>query len=624
VPVRKASVRCLANLVLLAAAGQAHAAVEDRINEAMPVSKAVDYARSELLRLAADSGNRSQVESELNAKLRVRAIDCAQGYAPGPFTSKEEIAARFGATDCFEHHDDELARWIGWRRVGLMVRMPPLRPIPKVSPPYVIGTDYVQQVKFASNAGVVLLWTNRTLELLDLNNGKRIARVEGMGGDTLGELSPNGRVLTLSMPGGTSLIDVETGESLARVQAIFPADFSWLGPDHAMILRSAMLSSFTVDFDTGAEHPLKFTKEPINRVVPSPTAADEFIALTSTSAMRIKVGEGRLAEPVTLLDEKPFKVENWLRTPGVVTADGRTYVVAAHDLNFVSASSLTMTTVTVAPFDVRNVVPLPNPDLILLSGENPGVNRNMGLRRYVYSLSRQTFAPVNQDEMNKGRIVYLPTVRKLAIVTQNRVAFVDTLPMEAAISNDDFVTTLNLEQEQSRAAMTQQDRIPHVSGVGPVRVETIPGARVMMQTSGDRWTVTSTPDTANVEGVGIDHAANVISKPDGTREGIVVVHVKRGSGSAIVLLLSSHEAVRWSLNVERGAVLKSILTAGPDTSMVSGAGAIPIRHITNTDASQANGPDYQRLQAEVIRASGSQIHRFQGVLVGSEFTVDGR
>ena len=41
------------------------------------------------------------------------------------------------------------------------------------------------------------------------------------------------------------------------------------------------------------------------------------------------------------------------------SSDGRTYVVAARDLNFLSTSALTMVTVPIAPFEVRDVVPLP-------------------------------------------------------------------------------------------------------------------------------------------------------------------------------------------------------------------------------------------------------------------------
>ncbi len=617
--------KALVATIPLAAVGLACAAVEDRINDAVPLSKAAQYARSQLLELAAETGHREQLEAELNAKLRVRAIECAAGYTPSPFVSHEEIAAHFSGTDCFERKDEELARWIGWRRVWIMVRMPPLRPVPTVVPRYLVGTDYIQQIRYGSSSGVLLLWTYRTIELLDMSNGKRISHIEGAGGNMPGELSPNGRVLTLPAPGSDmSLVDVETGESLARVPALAPTDFNWLGPDHALILRAASMSSFTVDFDSGTERAVRFTKEPINRIVPTVAGAGEYLALTSASVLRLKLDDGRVAEPLILLEQKPFAVQNWLRTPGIFTADGRTYVIAAHELNFISAKTLTTTTVPIGPFDVRDVEALPNPDLILLSGENPGINPNTGLRRYVYSLSKQTFAPVNWQEMEKGRIVYVPTVNKLAVVSENRVGFIDTLPTQPAISREDFVAAMNLEQEQHQAAMSQQSLTPHISGEGPVRVETIPGARVTMRTSGDTWTVTSEPDKTNVEAIGIEHAASFVSKPDGSKEGIVLVHVKRGNGAPIVLLLSSHDSVRWSLTVEHGATLQSILTAGPGASEVSGAGSVPVRHLASGGASQMNTPEYERLQSEVFRTSGSHIRRFQGVLVGGEFTVEGR
>ena len=84
-------------LIQLLIADQCLGGVEDRINEAMPLPKSLEYAKGQLLRLATEAGVRDQVESQINSKLRVRALDCAQGYAPAPFTSKDEIAAHLGS-----------------------------------------------------------------------------------------------------------------------------------------------------------------------------------------------------------------------------------------------------------------------------------------------------------------------------------------------------------------------------------------------------------------------------------------------------------------------------------------------------------------------------------------------
>jgi hypothetical protein len=618
----------LAVLACLAGPGHCLAAVEDRINEAVPLPKSLQYAIGELLRLAADSGDRGTAEAQIDAKLRVRALECAQGYAPGVLTSKEEIAAHFGVSDCFEHSDDAFATWIGWRRVGILVRMPAIRPLPKSPPAYVIGSDYIQQVGFAANAGVVLLWTNRSVELLDLGNGKRISHLEGLGGDLAGDLSPNGRVLPTSMPGGTALIDIESGESLARVQGVFPRDFAWLGQDHALIHRTASMSSFTVDFASGTEHPVKFPKEAIDQIVARPGTANEFFALTGMSALRIRAGDGHTDEPLTLLDAKPSNIQNWQRNAGQMTADGRFYIIAARDLNFISTASLLPVTIPVAPFEIRTVVPLPDPDLILLIGDNPGIDQNMGMRYYVYSLSRRTFSQPDGAYRNHGRIVYLANIHKLGFVTQNRVALLDSLPLGEPVTHEDFVALVAREQDQHRTAMAEENQGPRISGTGPVRVETLPGARVTMVTSGDNWTVTTSPqsrpaaDGSSIEAIGIGTTSNYVTKPDGSKQGFVIVNVKRGGGSPIALLLSSHEAVRWMLVVERGAVIKSIMTAGPKPAQVIGAGSVTVSHITNVEADRMGTPEYESLQAQVLHATGARIHRFQGGAVGTEFTVD--
>jgi hypothetical protein len=71
----KGNLFALAFLALLAIPGGCLASVEDRINEAVPLPKSLEYAKGELLRLAADSGDRGPVELQINAKLRVRALE---------------------------------------------------------------------------------------------------------------------------------------------------------------------------------------------------------------------------------------------------------------------------------------------------------------------------------------------------------------------------------------------------------------------------------------------------------------------------------------------------------------------------------------------------------------------
>ena len=420
----------------------------------------------------------------------------------------------------------------------------------------------------------------------------------------VGDLSPNGRVLPTSIPGGTALIDIESGESLARVQAIFPRDFEWLGQDRALIHRSAMMSSFTIDFDSGTEHVVKFSKEAIDRVV-ALRAHNEFFALTDLSVLRLRAGDGRTDESLTLLDQKPFKIQNWQRNEGEMTVDGRFYVIAAQDLNFISSDTLESTRSGVGPFEIRTIVPQPDPDLLLLIGENPGIDPNMGMRYYMYSISRETFAPLDAAYRNQGRIVYLANIRKLGFVTQNRIALLDKLPVDDPMTHDDFVAFVTREQDQHRSATARESRGPQLSGTGPVRVETIPGARVTdadLRHELDRVVGACArqcrrnrhrADEQICHEAGWDKIGSC-HRPRQARSG-------RAAGVAAALL---HEAVRWMLDVERGTIIQSIMTAGPHPSEVVGAGAVPVTHLTDLEASQTNTPQYEGLQAQVMNSGG--------------------
>jgi len=64
----------LATVGTVSAPQSSFTAPQDRINEAMPLPKSIEYARNELMLLAVDAGVRVEVESQFSAKLRVRAF----------------------------------------------------------------------------------------------------------------------------------------------------------------------------------------------------------------------------------------------------------------------------------------------------------------------------------------------------------------------------------------------------------------------------------------------------------------------------------------------------------------------------------------------------------------------
>jgi len=113
---------------------------EDRINAAIPVDAEVVTAHEAIAAMAGDQSDAvGKIEEEYRARLKVRALTCAPGYAPSMFTSKGMIRVAAGNASCFADADKVLAKWLALRRIGLMLALPALRELPKTPPALLSG-----------------------------------------------------------------------------------------------------------------------------------------------------------------------------------------------------------------------------------------------------------------------------------------------------------------------------------------------------------------------------------------------------------------------------------------------------------------------------------------------------
>ena len=79
----------------------------------------------------------------------------------------------------------------------------------------------------------------------------------------------------------------------------------------------------------------------------------------------------------------------------------------------------------------------------------------------------------------------------------------------------------------------------------------------------------------------------------------------------LVLVLSSHQSVRWDLESAPRAMLVAVLLAGRGESAVMGAGAVPVFSIGGFYAFRRGSQEFRHLENEVLRATGCTIHSFQ-------------
>lgn len=95
----------------------------------------------------------------------------------------------------------------------------------------------------------------------------------------------------------------------------------------------------------------------------------------------------------------------------------------------------------------------------------------------------------------------------------------------------------------------------------------------------------------------------------------------RNGAKSLVLVLSSHHAVDWQIELERGAGLEAVLLAGAGDSTVSGAGEVPIVSIGGFYAFKPGSLEFRHLEDEVMRCTRRSIDGFQSDCASNLFVV---
>ncbi|MDR1368015.1 MAG: hypothetical protein LBJ76_04790, partial [Candidatus Accumulibacter sp.] len=270
--------------VVLVACERLRTSTEDRINAAVAVSAEAREARQAFDDLARSlsSVNTEKTTNEYRSRLKVRALECAHGYSPSILDSRKKVRDALTDTECFRRFDESLAQWINMRRVGLLLSAPPLRPIPD-DPAVALPADGpIRQASFASQAGVAVLATDASFNVLDLGDGTMIHSSDRSRRDLIGALSPNGRLLVTAEGGDSVLVDSETGQALVRFARTRAHHFFWVADFGAIYKPENQQGPIFSDFTRGVE-----TRIPVNIFL-------EKVVATSTNGRYALLGGRRV------------------------------------------------------------------------------------------------------------------------------------------------------------------------------------------------------------------------------------------------------------------------------------------------------------------------------------------
>jgi|SRR5882672_2141705 len=127
---------------------------------------------------------------------------------------------------------------------------------------------------------------------------------------------------------------------------------------------------------------------------------------------------------------------------------------------------------------------------------------------------------------------------------------------------------------------------------------------------------------APVEAVCVYEAVAVRApcKPESEEPVSVLV---RSTPRPVVLVLSSHQTVRWEIALAPNATLSAVLLSGYGESTVAGAGGAPVSSIGGFYAFKRGSAEFRHLESEVRRCTGRKIERFQSEYAGHRFEVGG-
>jgi hypothetical protein len=597
---------------------------DDKINTAVPVAQTVQSALSDLL-TATPAAQRKQTESAYANKLKLRALTCAKGYSPSRFASVAQVRKELTDRACFVSADAELGKWIGMRRVAGMLAEPALAPIPASAPKFIVGDAFIQSAQFAGNAGVALLFTQQSLQAIDIGTGKTYF-TELKSNLQPGSLSPNGRLFITSADGTVRIRSTESGAVILEMPKARAHDFQWIDKETALYNTGDTNKTMLVDFANAEEMPVPEIQGPYTRVVPVEGAGNQFLIGTYRTVMKASIERNAQEARLKLIDEKPLLGTSWALNTSGLTADGARWFAASKDLTVTSIDTLAQTKTVFDPLYVQTATPTPDAGKVLLTGFIRGESKT---QTYLYSLGDETLAQVDRSQLVSERLLYIPSLKKQAVIADSKIAILDEIPVAPAVPLDKFIADATeqanlrkLEMFQRNEALQQGQGVPGAPNMvaGSYGSSDSAGTRMAGQRMAGPFGEMA--KDAQIESIGVYQGARLAHSSNSTENGIVEVRVRR-SPKPILLILSSYESVRWNLSLEPGARLAGVLVSGYKTSQVTGNGSARVMVIGGSYAYKMDSADYLALNAGVQRLTGKPIHYFQGRYEGASFSVGG-
>lgn len=642
----------LACAVVLVLTGCQYGSAADRINGALPPGTEFLAAKENLFAVAKSRAVAvDALQAELDTRMEQRATGCAGDFKPGLFDNDDSIRDQLADKECFAKADAGLVEWLGLRSVAITLDLPPLRPLPK-TPATIETKGAASNLMFAQRAGVAIETRAPETQVFDIGSGAAIARHDR----TASALSPNGRVYATQDGEVLQLRDVESDALLLTLHDARSRSLRFLGDAGALVSVKSSEGGRSrlefIDFRSGRRSPAAIDDllgDNRMNIAPLPGDGTRFLVSGYGQLIELQLVNGPDGAGVEVRRKLP--VATTLRAS--VAVDGRSVSsVGANRIDVLDLSSMTTRGILLSPLRPLEVVPTPDPDKLVVTVSVPGDYKT---EAYLYSMAARTLAPIDKTRA-WGRITWLPTLKRNAMIDNARMVPLDTIPAGQAEDASAVIerATLAATQAAADAAMAQaaretamapfardstsasrreaiertirENNVPPAEAarlrqwVADVEAKAAPrSAAVQVPQPGS--STLQVPANADVRAVGVyeaadgSHGAGKARKP-----GSVRVFVSR-SKRPIVLVLSSYEPVNWVLQLQDGAKVSNILLSSYHGSQAFGANGARIDSIGTQYAYKRGSSEFDALDAQVERLTSKRIGSFQGAYSGTSFSL---
>lgn len=599
----------------LAGCGQAPyfwSSPEEKINAAFPVSDSVQSAKTGLFKDAA-TATVADVEVQMALRMKLRALNCAKGYSPTLFTSASTIRKVLESNSCFAETDNEIRKWLGLKRAGLLLSKTALREAPKTPPNFLVGDAFISGAKFAESAAVAILETQQSMSIVDFESTKPIFREPRS--SAIGAISPNGRLFVSADSNGDLLKirDVETGGVLTEIPMVRAFQFKWLDARTAVYVSRDTSKTYILDFTSAREIQVQGIANGFDQAVKVAGSEDQYVLLGQGGISKIQLIRAQMEPEVRLIAEKPMPGLSCGSNASGMTSDGAYYVCTAPSFALINLATLDIESVSLEPFRVQTGLSAPDPDQVHVRGYIQP-SQGEGVRQYMYSIRNRTLSPIDRGKGLSERFEHISSIRRLAVINQSKVEILGELPMLAPVSIEKFRADAQEVVNLRKMAAFEKQMAPQSAG-------SLAAGQLSAKPMVVNGPLVEISKEAQIEAVGVYQGNGSVSQSSGSRQtGYVEVRIRRSS-KPIVLVLSSYEPVRWMLVSEAGARLAAVLVSGYHPSQVVGAGSAPIVMNGSKYAYKADSSEYRALNQAVYSVTGREIGLFQGRYDGGQFSV---